>query len=89
MQSFDFIEMVNTMANLVVRNVDESVAKALKVQAGKQGISAEALHRRILETVLIKPQKKTFAEVLQQMPNVGEDSDFERIDDSGNPRVFD
>ena len=34
--------------------------------------------------------KRSLAEVLASMPNVGEDADFERIQDTGGvPRVFD
>jgi plasmid stability protein len=40
------------MAQLTVRNVDESIAAALKERAAKAGRSAEAEHRRILEEVL-------------------------------------
>jgi hypothetical protein len=50
-------------------------------RAGKRGTSAEAEHRRILAEALRKPRKKTFAEVLAKMPNVGRDSDFERVQD--------
>lgn len=46
------------MANLIVRNIDEKIVEALKAQAGKNGISAEAEHRRILESVLLKPKKR-------------------------------
>ncbi len=66
------------MANLVVRNIDESVVKALKARAGLAGISAEAEHRKILEAALLGPQKRSLAEVLQDIPAVGEDADFER-----------
>ncbi|MEE9424924.1 MAG: DNA-binding protein [Methylococcales bacterium] len=67
------------MANLSVRNIDDNIANALKLRANQHGISAEAEHRRILEQVLTQPKKKTFIEVLSQIPNVGEDSDFARI----------
>lgn len=66
------------MASLVVRNVDDAIVKALKAKAGFEGISAEAEHRKILESALLKPRKKSFAEALQSIPNVGLDSDFER-----------
>jgi plasmid stability protein len=66
-----------TMAtNLVVRNVDEDVALALKQLAAAHGRSAEAEHREILRTVLQRPKRRSVAEVLSSMPNVGEDSDF-------------
>ncbi len=71
--------MVIIMANLIVRNVDEKIVKALKERAGKSGNSAEAEHRRILSRVLLKPSKKSFAEVLLQMPNSSNDSDFQRM----------
>jgi antitoxin FitA len=76
------------MANLVVRNVDEAIVKALKARAGLEGISAEAEHRKILATVLLKPTKKDFVEVLRSIPNVGADSDFEPVRDDGVKNVF-
>jgi plasmid stability protein len=69
------------MANLIVRNVDESLVNALKALAGKRGTSAEAEHRRLLAQALRKPQKKSFAQVLTKIPPVGKDSDFKRIED--------
>jgi plasmid stability protein len=69
------------MANLIVRNVEESIVKALKARAGRHGLSAEAEHRKILKQALIKPAKKSLAEVLAKMPNVGKDSDFKRVDE--------
>jgi antitoxin FitA len=69
------------MANLIVRNIDETIVKALKKRAGQHGVSAEAEHRRILEQTLLQPQRKSFADVLSQIPNVGNDSDFERVQD--------
>jgi plasmid stability protein len=63
--------------NLVVRNVDEGVALALKQLAASHGRSAEAEHREILRTVLQRPKRRSLAEVLASMPNVGEDADFD------------
>lgn len=62
--------------NLVVRNVDEDVALALKQLAASHGRSAEAEHREILKAALQRPQRRSFKEVLASMPNVGEDADF-------------
>jgi plasmid stability protein len=62
--------------NLVVRNVDEDIALALKQMAAAHGRSAEAEHREILRNVLQRPQRRSVAEVLSSMPNVGEDADF-------------
>lgn len=66
------------MANLMVRNVDDAVVKAL---AGKRGTSAEAEHRRLLAQALRKPNKKSFAQVLAKIPPVGKDADFRRVED--------
>jgi len=62
--------------NLVVRNVDEGVALALKQLAASHGRSAEAEHREILRNVLTKPSRRSFSEVLMSIPNVGLDTDF-------------
>lgn len=63
--------------NLVVRNIDEDVAFALKQLAASHGRSAEAEHREILRAVLTRPHRRSFAEVLASMPNAGLDSDFD------------
>lgn len=63
--------------NLVVRNIEEDVALALKQRAATHGRSAEAEHREILKSVLQRPARRSLAEVLASMPNVGEDADFE------------
>jgi plasmid stability protein len=41
------------MAQLIVRNVDEKVVRALKLRAAKKGRSAEAEHRELLEAALL------------------------------------
>ncbi len=76
------------MANLVVRNIDEKIVKALKLQAGKKGISAEAEHRNLLAAALLTPQRKSFAEVIQSIPPVGHDDDFSSQQDEPPNRVF-
>jgi len=78
------------MANLIVRGVDESIVRALKERAGEHGRSAEAEHREILASVLARPRRRSFAEVLASMPNAGLDSDFERPNvETEPPHVFD
>lgn len=78
------------MANLLVRGVDESLVRALKERAGSHGRSAEAEHREILATALARPRRRSFAQVLASMPNVGTDADFERVHSvTGASRVFD
>ena len=76
------------MANLLVRNIDDEIAQALKQRASRHGISAEAEHRRILEQALKRPRKRGFLEVLAQMPDVGRDEDFERRQDADASPVF-
>ena len=62
--------------NLVVRNIDEKIALALKKQAASHGRSAEAEHREILKSVLQRPKRRSVAEIFSSMPNVGDDADF-------------
>ena len=78
------------MADLLVRGVDEAIVRALKERAGEHGRSAEAEHRAILAAALARPRKRSFAEVLASIPEVGEDADFERLTTTPEaPRVFD
>ena len=77
------------MANLVVRNLDQRIVDALKQRAARHGRSAEAEHRALLEALLLKPKGKSFAEALKSIPDVGEDEDFERLEDkAGDRHVF-
>ena len=66
------------MANLIVRNIDDDVAQALKQSASRHGASAEGEYRRILEQVLKRPKKRSFPDVLREMPDVGRGEDFAR-----------
>jgi plasmid stability protein len=43
--------------------------------------SAEAEHRAILESALARTRRKTIAQALGEMPNVGSDEDFARKED--------
>lgn len=76
------------MANLLVRNVDESLVQSLRERAAAHGRSAEAEHREILARALRKTKRRSFAEVLVNIPEVGEDADFGRVDGGEAPRVF-
>lgn len=71
------------MANLIVRNVEEAIVQALKARAGKRGTSAEAEHRRILADALLRTRRRSLAQVLAAMPDVGDDADFARVRASG------
>ena len=78
------------MANLLVRGVDDSLVAALKARAARHKRSAEAEHREILAAALARPRRRSFAEVLAGMPNVGLDADFERPGANAEaPGVFD
>ena len=78
------------MANLLVRGIDDQLVKALKARAGAHGRSAEAEHRAILAAALSRPRKRSFAEMVAEMPPVGTDADFERVSSQAKvPRVFD
>jgi plasmid stability protein len=68
------------MPDLLVRGVDDEIVRALKERAGAHGRSAEAEHRAILKAALARPSRRTLAEVLASMPDVGIDADFERIE---------
>ncbi len=81
--------MVDIVANLVVRNLEQQIVNALKQRAARHGRSAEAEHRLLLEESLLRPKGKSFAEALAAMPNVGKDEDFLRKEDEpGNDDVF-
>jgi plasmid stability protein len=50
------------MAQLIVRNVDDAIATALKKRAAQAGRSAEAEHRKILEEALAPKAGSSFFE---------------------------
>ena len=78
------------MADLLVRGIEDDLVRALKERAGMNGRSAEAEHRAILASVLQRPRRKSFAQVIAGMPDVGVDADFERNDANEiADRVFD
>lgn len=77
------------MANLLVRGVDDALVAMLKERAGARGVSAEAEHRQILFDALARPKRRSLAEALASIPDVGIDADFERVQDSGRAHVFD
>jgi len=77
------------MANLIVRNLNQNIVDALKQRAVRNGRSAEAEHRALLAESLLLPKRKSFADALAAMPDVGQDEDFERVEDQvGNGHVF-
>jgi plasmid stability protein len=56
------------MPSLVVRNLDETITNALKERAVAHYRSTEAEHRAILAEVLMRPQRKSFAEAIARRP---------------------
>jgi plasmid stability protein len=65
--------------NLIVRNIDESLARALKQRAAEHGRSAEAEHREILREALQGPRRLSVTEFLLTIPDIGLDEDFARV----------
>lgn len=74
------------MSQLIVRNIEEEVVRALKRRAARQGRSAEAEHREILREVLgADLERPSFKDFLLSMPDVGEDRDFAHERDLPRP----
>jgi antitoxin FitA len=74
------------MAQLLVRDIDSDVVRELKIRAARHGHSAEEEHRQILREALRRGgSAKSLKELLLEMPDVGEDRDFERPEDRGRP----
>ena len=75
------------MATLIVRNLDPLLVEELKRRAARHGRSAEAEHRELLRTLLSRPPRRSLADALAGMPDVGRDEDFERLqdDEGGEP----
>ena len=72
------------MAQLIVRNLDDELVRALKVRAAQRRRSAEAEHREILLEALISPPRQTTLKaLLLEMPAGGHDADFSRPRDLG------
>lgn len=67
------------MPDLIVRKLEPEIIEALRQRAARNGRSAEMEHRAILREVLLVLKKRSFAEILATMPDVGQDSDFTRI----------
>ena len=57
------------MPTLTVRKVDASIARALRVRAAEQDVSAEELHRRILSEAL--GERRTSADLVRTLRRMG------------------
>jgi plasmid stability protein len=71
------------MAQLMLRNLSPALVKALKRRAAKHNRSAEQEHSEILRAVLRGPRRRHLADVLAEIPNVGEGSHFDREQTDG------
>jgi plasmid stability protein len=70
------------MSQLIVRNIESELVQELKVRAARNGWSAEEEHRQILRRALgANPSGLSLKEMLEQMPDIGDDVDFERSQD--------
>ncbi len=77
------------MAQLIVRNLPDDLVAALKRRASRHQRSAEEEHREILRAALAGARRRSLAQVLAEMPNVGEDADFSRTQDNTRRADFD
>jgi plasmid stability protein len=67
------------MAQLLVRDLDDDIVRALKRKAAEEGISVAEAHRRVLRIALLsKRPKKSFKEFLLEMPTGGDGAIFQR-----------
>ena len=81
------------MAQLLVRNIPEALAKRLKQRAAEHGVSAEEEHRRILSTALkdipvasieVAEKPRTLFDAFFELGRIAPDFEFERDRKSGN-----
>lgn len=72
------------MAQLIVRNLEDEVVRALKISAAEHGRSAEEEHRELLRSVLLghRSPRRDFKSLLASIP-AGDDDIFERSRDTG------
>jgi plasmid stability protein len=72
------------MRQLIVRNLDDELVRALKLRAAHKHRSAEAEHREILQEALApRSKRRKLKDLLLTMPAVGDDADFARPRDFG------
>lgn len=67
------------MAQLLVRNISDALAKSLKQRAAEHGVSAEEEHRRILQEALAPAgtgEKSTLFDDLRELGRIAPDFEF-------------
>lgn len=69
--------IIDSVAQLIVRDIEDEVVEALKLRAARHGRSAEAEHRELLRSALLRQPSTSLKEHLLAMPDVGEDGDLE------------
>ena len=69
--------IIDSVAQLIVRNIEKVIVEALKRRAAEHGRSAEAEHREILREVLLRRGARDLKQHLLSMPSVGDDADFD------------
>lgn len=62
---------------LILHDVSDDDVSTLNRLAALAGKTAEAMHLDILKSALQRLRRRSFADVLLSMPNVGEDADFD------------
>jgi antitoxin FitA len=62
--------IIDSVPQLLVRNLDARLVAALKVRAARHGRSAEAEHREILERALLGPSADDFKAFLRALPEL-------------------
>jgi plasmid stability protein len=67
------------MADPLTRGLDKEVAWTLGTRVPAQGSSVDAEHHTILQEAVTTPRRRSLAEVLASMPDVGNDADFARV----------
>ena len=74
--------IIDSMAQLIVRNLEEELVARLRQRAAKNKRSAEEEHRSILREVLMPEKRRlAFKDFLLSMPDAGSDEDFARQPD--------
>jgi len=74
------IAIIDSMAQLIVRNLDPDIVSRLRRRAARNGRSVEAEHREILREALLPARgTATFKDHLLAFPDVGRDEDCARL----------
>lgn len=72
----DIIDINSRRAQLIVRDLDPRVVRALKVRAAQKGISAEAEHRAILRKALLPRPSRSLEDALLDLLDACDEADF-------------